>query len=83
MQYVQWSFGAHVAAQIGFEIVFSLAAAILAAITFWLFGQVVGFLVVFAAFAWLVRPLMKFRCPSCGYEASQEALEEKGGSASG
>lgn len=83
MQNVQWSFGAHVAAQIGFEIVFAIVAAVLAAITFWLFGQVFGFLVVFVAAAWLVRPLMKYRCPSCGYEASHDALEEWGKSVNG
>lgn len=77
MVVVQWSFGAHFGAQLGFEVVFTIVASALAAITFWLFGQVVGFLVVFVAAAWLARPLMRYRCPSCGYEASHEALEEQ------
>jgi uncharacterized membrane protein YagU involved in acid resistance len=76
MVHVQWSFGAHFAAQIGFDIVFTIVASVLTAITFWLFGQVVGFIVVFVAAAWLARPLMRYRCPSCGMEASHDALKE-------
>jgi ssDNA-binding Zn-finger/Zn-ribbon topoisomerase 1 len=77
MVVVQWSFGAHFAAQLGFEVVFAVVASALAAFTFWLFGQFLGFLVVCIAAAWLARPLMRYRCPSCRYEALHEVLEEQ------
>jgi len=52
-------------AQVIFEIVWFIVAAIIAAVTFRLFGQIAGFLVVLAIAFAIDRRLVRYHCLSC------------------